>query len=244
MAGGFFGGGAGAAGTAGGFFGGGAGAAGTAGGFFGGGAGTAGTAGTAGGGFFGGGNAGGGFFGGGAGGAAGGAGAGTAGGAGGAGTAGGGFFGGGAGGAGTAGGRPGICASPDTPIATPDGDRPIASLHEGDLVYSVDHGAVVVVPIARTIHRAVSGHHVVHLSLVSGAELYISAPHPTSDGRSFGQLRPGDRLDGVGVAAAESVPYPFAFTYDILPDSDTGTYYAGGALIGSTLVPHAFDYAK
>jgi hypothetical protein len=36
----------------------------------------------------------------------------------------------------------GICASPDTPIATPDGDKPIASLHAGDLVYSVDHRVV------------------------------------------------------------------------------------------------------
>jgi len=37
----------------------------------------------------------------------------------------------------------GRCASPDTPIATPDGERPIAELREGDLVYSVDGGAIV-----------------------------------------------------------------------------------------------------
>jgi hypothetical protein len=31
------------------------------------------------------------------------------------------------------------------------------------------------------------------------------------------------------------VPYPHRFTYDILPASDSGTYFAGGVLIGSTL---------
>src|SRR4051812_37595612 len=36
------------------------------------------------------------------------------------------------------------CASPDTPIATPTGERAIASLRTGDLVYSV-HGMQVVV---------------------------------------------------------------------------------------------------
>jgi hypothetical protein len=31
------------------------------------------------------------------------------------------------------------------------------------------------------------------------------------------------------------VPYEHPFTYDILPASSTGTYIAGGKLIGSTL---------
>jgi hypothetical protein len=33
------------------------------------------------------------------------------------------------------------------------------------------------------------------------------------------------------------VPYRQSHTYEILPLSDTGTYYAGGVLIGSTLAP-------
>src|SRR5262249_18017295 len=40
-----------------------------------------------------------------------------------------------------------VCASPDTPIATPQGNRPIAELAVGDLVYSVDRDAVVAVPV-------------------------------------------------------------------------------------------------
>ena len=33
---------------------------------------------------------------------------------------------------------------------------------------------------------------------------------------------------------------PQPFTYDILPDSDSGTYFAGGTLIGSTLCKVGF----
>jgi hypothetical protein len=112
---------------------------------------------------------------------------------------------------------------------------PIASLHEGDLVYSVDHGVVRAVPIREVARREVHNHHVVQVTLTNGVKLAISAPHPTADGRTFGQLRAGDWLDGLRVVRTESVPYAYSFTYDILPDSSTGTYVAGGALIGSTL---------
>jgi hypothetical protein len=69
----------------------------------------------------------------------------------------------------------------------------------------------------------------------SGAVLDTSAPHPTADGRTFGELQPGDRLDGDAIVVREIVPYMHAFTYDILPASSTGTYLASGHLIGSTL---------
>ena len=59
--------------------------------------------------------------------------------------------------------------------------------------------------------------------------------HPTADGRSFADLRAGAKLDGVTITSATSIPYAADFTYDILPTSDTGTYFAAGLLIGSTL---------
>jgi hypothetical protein len=43
-------------------------------------------------------------------------------------------------------------------------------------------------------------------------------------------------MGGREVSSAAVVPYGFDATYDILPDSDTGAYFAGGALIGSTLL--------
>jgi hypothetical protein len=128
-----------------------------------------------------------------------------------------------------------VCASPDTMIATPTGERPIAELRVGELVYSADDGGLVAVPIAAVHHRLVDDHRVVRVALESGRVLEISPGHPTADGRFFGDLRGGDRLDGVLVLSAELVPYLHDATYDILPASDTGTYVAGGALIGSTL---------
>lgn len=128
------------------------------------------------------------------------------------------------------------CASPETPIATPEGERPIASLQVGDLVYSVDHDAVVAVPLMRVDRNAVARHRVVRVVLADGRALEVSAGHPTADGRRFGDLKAGTAIDEVhSVVSAAFVPYAYDATYDILPASSTGTYYAAGALIGSTL---------
>jgi hypothetical protein len=112
-------------------------------------------------------------------------------------------------------------------------------LRKGDLVYSVDRGEIRVVPILRTHRTQVDGHVVVRVVLEGGATLKISALHPTADGRTFGALRAGNELDGVGIVSADVVPYSHDATYDILPDSDTGAYFADGVLIGSTLAPKA-----
>jgi hypothetical protein len=128
-----------------------------------------------------------------------------------------------------------VCASPDTPIATPDGERPIVELAVGDLVYSVENDAVVAVPIARVNRAPVRDHHVVRVQLATGAVLEISPRHPTADGRTFGDLRAGDQLDQKVIVSVELVRYDHPFTYDIRPASETHTYFAGGALIGTTL---------
>jgi len=128
------------------------------------------------------------------------------------------------------------CAAPDTPVATPDGDRPIASLAPGDLVYTINAGRILVAPLARTHRAPVPLDHVmVRLSLANGSVLAMSPGHPTADGRAFAELASGDSLSGVGILNAERVPYDHAFTYDILPASDTGAYQAAGAWVGSTL---------
>jgi hypothetical protein len=128
-----------------------------------------------------------------------------------------------------------ICADPETPIATPTGERPIASLAVGDLVYSLDRGVLRAVPLLRTQRTPVTGHHVMRVTLQSGRVLEISAGHPTADGRSFADLTVGSALDGVAVTAVERIAYAHEATYDVLPDSDSGAYFAGGVLIGSTL---------
>lgn len=129
-----------------------------------------------------------------------------------------------------------VCASPDTPVATPDGERPIASLRAGDLVYSVDHDATVAVPVSRVNRTPTAAHRVIRVILTGGGVLEISAGHPTADGRRFGDLRPGSAIDEQHtVLSADLVPYEHDATYDILPASSTGTYFAAGVRIGSTL---------
>jgi hypothetical protein len=135
-------------------------------------------------------------------------------------------------------GNPGsVCAHPNTPIATPDGERPIASLSVGDLVYTIDGEAITAVPILRVSKRAVQQHHVMRVRLDNGVELLISPLHPTADGRSVGDLRSGDTLLGPTVLSADLVPYEERFTHDILPASESGIYFTGGAVMGSTLAP-------
>jgi len=75
----------------------------------------------------------------------------------------------------------------------------------------------------------------VRLTLANGATLELSPRHPTADGRAIGSFVVGEAIDGVSVLNVERVPYGEPYTYDILADSDSGAYFAGGVLIGSTL---------
>jgi hypothetical protein len=129
-----------------------------------------------------------------------------------------------------------ICAAPNTPIATPKGERPIASLAVGDLVYSVDHGAIRAVPLILVGRTAVAGHHVMRVVLTGGEVLEMSPGHRTAEGVRFGDLTSGARFDLEHIVlSAELVPYAYDATYDVLPDSSSGAYFAAGALVASTL---------
>jgi hypothetical protein len=129
----------------------------------------------------------------------------------------------------------GICASPDTQIATPSGERPIADLEPGDLVYSRDRHQTVIVPVLTVTRRPVNHHRVVRLELSDGAILEISGPHPTGDLRRLDELSAGDDLDGRRVLSTALVPYGHSHTYDILPASESGDYVANGVWMGTTL---------
>jgi hypothetical protein len=128
------------------------------------------------------------------------------------------------------------CAAPFTLIATPNGERPIADLRVGDLVFSMHRGARVAVPLLRASRTRVSGHQVMRVTLDNGQVLEVSAGHPLADGSRLGDVTPGQMLDAnTAVVHATVVPYESTHTYDILPASDSGTYFAAGVLIGSSL---------
>jgi hypothetical protein len=75
----------------------------------------------------------------------------------------------------------------------------------------------------------------VHLVLADGRELLASPGHKTADGRALGFLAAGDALDGSTIKLWELVPYAGDRTYDLLPAGPTGTYWANGVLLSSTL---------
>lgn len=130
----------------------------------------------------------------------------------------------------------GRCAAADTPIATPRGERAIASLGVGDLVYSLHRGRLIAVPVARTSRVLAPHHTMLELLLDNGRRIRMSPAHPGPDGTDIAALPELASLGETRIVARRAQPYEYQYTYDILPASDSRTYLAAGALVGSTLV--------
>ncbi len=134
-----------------------------------------------------------------------------------------------------------ICLSAGTLIDTPAGPVPVEALTSGTTVWTLDEqGARVAAAIIRTARVPVpAAHEMVRVRLDDGREVVASPGHPTADGRALGQLLGGDWLDGARVASVSRELYRNDATYDILPDGSTGTYWANGILLGSTLARYS-----
>ena len=78
-------------------------------------------------------------------------------------------------------------------------------------------------------------HEVVHLALSDGRAVDASPGHPLPDGRRLGDLRAGDLVDGAIVVSANLRSYGGGATFDLLPSGPTGTYWANGIHLASTL---------
>jgi hypothetical protein len=130
-----------------------------------------------------------------------------------------------------------ICLAASTLIATPHGDVPVTDVTPGMLVWTSTPGgeraAEPVVMVGSTV--VPSTHLMVHLRLADGRELLASPGHRTADGRALGTLDAGDALDGSTITLWELLPYSGTRTYDLLPAGPTGTYWADGILLSSTL---------
>jgi hypothetical protein len=130
-----------------------------------------------------------------------------------------------------------ICLAEGTRIATPDGEIAVEDLRAGMLVWTLDDaGRRVALPIERTVRTPVPrGHRVTRLVLEDGRLLIASPGHPARDGRPIGELAIGDTLDGSRVVDRELLVYAQPATFDILPSGPTGTYWANGVALRSTL---------
>jgi hypothetical protein len=136
-------------------------------------------------------------------------------------------------------GRPNcpICLAAATLIDTPSGPVRVIDLKLGDQVWTATAtGDRLEARVAALGSVAFPfGHEAIRLQLSDGRVVTASAGHPTADGRTVGQLREGDRLDGATVVAATPVHLNDGATYDLLPSGPTGRYWADGVLLGSTL---------
>ena len=130
-----------------------------------------------------------------------------------------------------------ICLSANTLVDTPFGKVAVQNLQKDDAVWTVDKsGGRVPGSIVKTGNTPTSlTQQMVHLIFDDGRELSVSPGHPVIDGRTVGNLAPGDVYDGASVVSVQRIPYGGKATYDILPSGDTGFYWANDILVGSTL---------
>lgn len=130
-----------------------------------------------------------------------------------------------------------ICLASGTLIDSPNGPVPVEVVKAGMIVWTEDtdgsRSGVTVLRTSRT--RVPEGHWFVRLRLSDGREITASPGHPTADKRAVGSLMTGDKLDGAVVTGVETRLSDEEFTYDILPSGETGTYWADGILLASTL---------
>jgi hypothetical protein len=136
-------------------------------------------------------------------------------------------------------GRPNcpICLAAATLIDTPTGPVRVTDLKLGEAVWTAgEDGRRLLARVAAL--GSVSfplGHDAIRIELSDGRSVTASVGHPTADGRILGQLRVGDRVDGATIVAVHTVHLSDGATYDLLPSGPTGTYWADGVLLGSTL---------
>ncbi|MBI2056425.1 MAG: Hint domain-containing protein [Candidatus Sungbacteria bacterium] len=130
-----------------------------------------------------------------------------------------------------------ICLAENTLIDTPAGAMAVQNLQKGMEVWTVDIlGKRVAEHILQTSRTPVPAtHEVVRIMLEDGRELFVSPGHPTSDGRTMGELRKGEQLDNSSIVRLQRISYQKKYTYDILPSGETGFYWANGILVKSTL---------
>lgn len=130
-----------------------------------------------------------------------------------------------------------ICLARTSLIGTPHGDVRVTEIELGMLVWTADaNGTRIAAPVVQVGSVPVPSTHVmVHLRLADGRELLASPGHRTADGRPLGSLVLGEALDGSTITLWELVPYAGGRTYDLLPAGPTGTYWADGIQVSSTL---------
>src|SRR5450759_5826403 len=130
-----------------------------------------------------------------------------------------------------------ICLAASTLISTPNGSVRVTEIKPGMVVWTASAGgARIAAPVLEIGNTQVhAGNLMVTLVLADGRELLASPGHRTADGRQLGSLSRGGSLEGSTITQWELVAYSGDRTYDLLPAGPTGSYWANGILLSSTL---------
>lgn len=130
-----------------------------------------------------------------------------------------------------------ICLASNTTIATPKGGINVKDIRVGMEVWSVNRQGERIASRVKKIGSTIAPplHQMVYLRLADGRNIQVSPRHPTAGSILVSQLHVGDAYDGSRVVSTSLIPYSDKKTYDLLPDSETGYYWANGVLLGSTL---------
>ena len=130
-----------------------------------------------------------------------------------------------------------ICLADSTMISTPTGKVNIKDIQTGDYVWTVNEkGKKVSAAVLQTYFAKVPANHkIVHLVLSDKREVWISPFHPLATKNTIEKLRVGNYYDNAKVLKADLIMYGHDTTYDLLPKSATGYYWANDILMGSTL---------
>ncbi|HUQ44388.1 MAG TPA: Hint domain-containing protein [Candidatus Limnocylindria bacterium] len=130
-----------------------------------------------------------------------------------------------------------ICLARGTPIEGPDGPMPVDRLRLGDTIWTLNRAGrrVAGTVIALGSTAAPRDHNVIEVTLADGRRVTASPGHPLADGRSIGELRIGDSLDGSTITGVRRLAYQGGLTFDLVVSGETGIYLAGGIPLRSTL---------
>lgn len=123
-------------------------------------------------------------------------------------------------------------------VSCPRGEVNINELNTGDTVWTKNKdGKKIAMPVLIANKVAVSDAHLmVHIDLADGRNIQVTAGHPSSvNDKIMGDFEIGDYCDGSIIVNKYEMIYSEKFTYDILPEGETGFYWINGILLGSTL---------
>lgn len=129
------------------------------------------------------------------------------------------------------------CLSEETLIHTTTGQTLISDLKIGDSVLVLDNYRTWFRPILKISKiQTDPGYQMIRISLQDGRELTLSGTHPiASYERTVADLQVGEYFERSLIVLLEVVKYQGKYIYDILPDCQSGVYYANKIPLGSTL---------